>query len=93
MDSQPTLQIVCQAIYSLYHNPDTAEKEKASTYLGELQRSVFAWKIADELLQHRGDLESCYFAAQTMRTKIQFSFHELPSESHSSLRDSLFKSH
>ncbi|GIY76521.1 transportin-3 [Caerostris darwini] len=89
MDSQPTLQIVCQAIYSLYHNPDTAEKEKASTYLGELQRSVFAWKIADELLQHRGDLESCYFAAQTMRTKIQFSFHELPSESHSSLRDSL----
>ncbi|GFW55800.1 transportin-3 [Trichonephila clavipes] len=89
MDSQPTLQIVCQAIYSLYHNPDPAEKEKASNYLGELQRSVYAWKIADELLQHRGDLESCYFAAQTMRTKIQFSFHELPAESHSSLRDSL----
>ncbi|GFU37610.1 transportin-3 [Nephila pilipes] len=89
MDSQPTLQIVCQAIYALYHNPDTAEKEKASNYLGELQRSVYAWKIADELLQHRGDLESCYFAAQTMRTKIQFSFHELPAESHSSLRDSL----
>ncbi|XP_055932658.1 transportin-3-like [Argiope bruennichi] len=89
MDSAPTLQIVCQAIYSLYHNPDPVEKEKASNYLGELQGSVFAWKIADELLQHRGDLESCYFAAQTMRTKIQFSFHELPAESHSSLRDSL----
>ncbi|XP_035206392.1 transportin-3-like, partial [Stegodyphus dumicola] len=89
MDSPPTLQAVCQAIYTLYHNPDTSGKEKASRYLGDLQRSVYAWKIADELLLQRGDLESCYFAAQTMRTKIQFSFHELPVESHSSLRDSL----
>ncbi|KAG8187901.1 hypothetical protein JTE90_001664 [Oedothorax gibbosus] len=159
MDSPPTIQIVCQAIYALYQNPDKAEKEKASNYLGELQRSVkrivsereeeeeikrqeeikhqeneflleklsqenefalekfkieasmskngdaremvsqnggvqeqaqvYAWKIADELLQQRGDLESCYFAAQTMRTKVQFSFQELPAESHASLRDSL----
>ena len=35
------------------------------------------------------DVESCYFAAQTMRSKIQHSFHELPETAHVSLRDSL----
>lgn len=50
---------------------------------------MYAWKIADEMLQQKKDLESCYFAAQTMRTKIQQSFHELPVVSHVSLRDSL----
>lgn len=43
------------------------------------------------MLQQKRDLESCYFAAQTMRTKIQMSFHELPAESHNSLRDSLME--
>lgn len=41
------------------------------------------------MLQEKRDFESCYFAAQTMRTKIQYSFHELPAESYVSLRDSL----
>lgn len=89
MDSPPTLETVRQAIHALYHNPDTSGKERASIWLGELQRSVYGWKIADELLMHPVDLESSYFAAQTMRTKIQYSFYELPAESHSSLRDSL----
>ena len=56
-----------------------------------LMLQVYAWKIADEMLQEKRDLESCYFAAQTMRTKIQFSFHELPTEAHNSLRDSLME--
>lgn len=34
-------------------------------------------------------MQSCYFAAQTMRNKIQNSFHELPNDAHVSLRDSL----
>lgn len=50
---------------------------------------VYSWQIADELLQQKRDLHSCYFAAQTMRNKIQNSFHELPDEAHVSLRDSL----
>lgn len=50
---------------------------------------VYAWKIADEMLHQKRDVQSCYFAAQTMRTKIQLSFHELPPEAHTSLRDSL----
>jgi len=32
---------------------------------------VFAWQISDQLLQLNQDMESCYFAAQTMRTKVR----------------------
>ncbi len=34
---------------------------------------VHAWEVSNELLQRKLDLESCYFAAQTMRTKVVFS--------------------
>lgn len=40
MDSSPSLDTVYQAVYSLYNNPNPAEKEKASVWLGELQSSV-----------------------------------------------------
>lgn len=54
-----------------------------------LRPQVYSWKIADEILQEKRDIESCSFAALTMRNKIQSSFHELPAESHESLRDAL----
>ncbi|XP_042324330.1 transportin-3 isoform X2 [Sceloporus undulatus] len=86
---KPSLQVVYQAVQALYHDPDPSGKERASLWLGELQRSVHAWEISDHLLQIRQDVESCYFAAQTMKMKIQTSFYELPTDSHVSLRDSL----
>ncbi|XP_014470428.1 PREDICTED: transportin-3 [Dinoponera quadriceps] len=89
MESPPTLEATYQAVYSLYNNTNPSEPAKASLWLGELQKSVYAWKIADEMLHQKRDVQSCYFAAQTMRTKIQLSFHELPPEAHASLRDSL----
>lgn len=52
-------------------------------------KQVYSWTIADELLQQRRDLQSCLFAAQTIRNKIQNSFHELHSNDHAPLRDSL----
>ncbi|XP_050757296.1 transportin-3 [Gymnogyps californianus] len=86
---KPSLQVVYQAVQALYHDPDPSGKERASCWLGELQRSVHAWEISDQLLQIRQDVELCYFAAQTMKMKIQTSFYELPTDSHASLRDSL----
>ena len=50
---------------------------------------MFAWEISDQLLHMRRDVESCYFAAQTMKMKIQYAFYELPADTHVSLRDSL----
>uniref|UniRef100_A0A1A8F3R9 Transportin-3 n=1 Tax=Nothobranchius korthausae TaxID=1143690 RepID=A0A1A8F3R9_9TELE len=86
---KPSLALVYQAVQALYHDPDPAGKERASLWLGELQRSMFAWEISDQLLQLKQDVESCYFAAQTMKMKIQTSFYELPPETHIALRDSL----
>ncbi|XP_035758423.1 transportin-3, partial [Egretta garzetta] len=62
------------------------QRHSAPSSLGAL---VHAWEISDQLLQIRQDVESCYFAAQTMKMKIQTSFYELPTDSHASLRDSL----
>ena len=83
------MEAVIQAVSSLYNNPDPKVKEAASKWLNQLQQSVWAWTISDQLLQRKIDENSCYFAAQTMRTKIQYSFQELPPSSHSSLRSSL----
>ncbi|KAH3738663.1 transportin-3-like [Dreissena polymorpha] len=91
MESPPSIETVQQALQALYSDPDVVGKERASVWLGELQRSVHAWQIADQLLTLHQSLESCYFAAQTMRTKIQYAFHELPENVHQSLRDSLLE--
>lgn len=91
MDPAPSLEAVCQAIHALYHTPDIGGKEKASAWLGTLQRSVHAWTISDELLRCKVDVETCYFAAQTMRSKIQYAFHELPVSAQASLKDSILE--
>nr|XP_061809307.1 transportin-3 isoform X3 [Nerophis lumbriciformis] len=86
---KPSLPLVYQAVQALHHDPDPAGKERASVWLGELQTSMYAWEISDQLLLLKQDVESCYFAAQTMKMKIQTSFYELPPDSHNALRDSL----
>ena len=91
MEAAPPVEAVIQAVSSLYTNPDPKVKDGASKWLNQLQQSVFAWTISDQLLQRNVDVNTCYFAAQTMRTKIQYSFHELPPASHASLRSSLLQ--
>ncbi|KAJ8927136.1 hypothetical protein NQ314_020409 [Rhamnusium bicolor] len=91
MDQKPGIDLVISAVSALYNNPNRTEKERASQWLLEFQKSVHAWTVADELLHLKSDVETCYFAAQTMRTKIHQSFHELPIEVHNSLRDSLLE--
>lgn len=88
-DSQPPLPLVIQAIHSLYHDPDKTNKENADKWLKELKNTLYAWKIADELLISKADQESCYFAAQILKTKIQYNFNELPAEAYISLKDSI----
>ncbi|CAG9129252.1 unnamed protein product [Plutella xylostella] len=87
----PSIDTVYQAISALYEtNPNAKnDKEKASTWLGDVQKSIHSWKIADELLQQKKSEQSYYFAAQTMRSKVQHNLAELPAESLLSLRDSL----
>lgn len=60
-----------------------------SLAMTSLLPQMYAWEVSDQLLQLKQDVESCYFAAQTMKMKIQTSFYELPPETHNALRDSL----
>lgn len=43
---KPNLALVYQAVQALYNDPDPAGKERASVWLGELQRSVRAQRWA-----------------------------------------------
>ena len=88
----PNLEMVLQVISSLYGNNEnskTESKQMASSWLESLQKSVYAWEIADQLLIKRPSIECCYFAAQTLRTKLESSFTELPLESYIPLKNSI----
>ncbi|XP_022802202.1 transportin-3-like [Stylophora pistillata] len=86
---RPSVDQVRAVIGALYNDSDPNGKEKASEWLHELQRSVYAWEIADQLLRLNISVETSYFAAQTMRTKVQYYFYELQPAQYQSLKDSL----
>lgn len=86
---KPTLEHVHAAIDVLYHQQGSQGKEEASKWLETFQQSMHAWELADTLLRSNRDPETVYFASQTMKTKIQFHFAELPIQTHLTLRDSL----
>lgn len=50
MDSEPSLETVGQALHALYNNPDVSGKEKASVWLGELQRSVSQFHVLSHII-------------------------------------------
>ena len=66
---------------------------EANAWLERFQSTTDAWQVADQLLQHGAQAGegagALVFAAQTMRSKIQYDWAELPAESHVSLRSSL----
>ncbi|XP_037947718.1 transportin-3-like [Teleopsis dalmanni] len=89
MDSPPTVDEVFKQICMLYYYSDSAEREKADKWLIKYKNSIYSWSISEELLQQKRDENSCFFAAQTIRNKVQSSLMQLPSNSHKTLRDSL----
>lgn len=79
-----------QALQALYNSPDAAHQKQADTWLVQFQQTPAAWQVCDSILSRPDTpVQFRFFAAQTMRTKVQFDFYELPAESYSSLRDSL----
>lgn len=79
-----------QALNFLYNAADPAAQKQADAWLVQFQQTPAAWQVADAILT-RADtpMQFRFFAAQTMRTKVQFDFYELPPDSYGSLRDSL----
>lgn len=79
-----------QALQALYGSPDPATKKQADDWLTKFQQTPTAWQVADQILSSaEAPVQFRFFAAQTMRTKVQFDFYELPAESYGNLRDSL----
>ena len=70
---------LADALAALYDNTEPALRERASRWLEEWQQSPEAWSMAHEvLLQENAGLEAHYICAQTLRTKVQRDFEELP---------------
>ncbi|XP_015581100.1 transportin MOS14 [Ricinus communis] len=87
MDHQKAVK---EALNALYHHPDEVLRSKADEYLQDIQRSIDAWQVADNLLHDStSNMETLIFCSQTLRSKVQRDYEELPSEAFGPLRTSL----
>ncbi|KAK2409011.1 transportin MOS14 [Trifolium repens] len=81
---------VKEALNALYHHPDDSVRMQADRYLQDFQRTLDAWQVADNLLHDpSSNLETLIFCSQTLRSKVQRDFEELPATAFRPLRDSL----
>ncbi|CAK9092789.1 Transportin-3 (Importin-12) (Imp12) (Transportin-SR) (TRN-SR) [Durusdinium trenchii] len=84
------MEQVVNALQALYATSDPQTKKQADDWLTKFQQTPAAWQVSDTLLsQADAPMQFRFFAAQTMRTKVQFDFYELPADSYMSLRDSM----
>ena len=61
----------CMYVFNYFFSDGYIRIEPFLCMHGWFYLQIYAWTISDQLLAHKSDLESCYFAAQTMRTKVQ----------------------
>lgn len=87
MELQNTVK---DALNALYHPPDDTVRMQADRFLQNFQRTLDAWQVADNLLHDpSSNLETLIFCSQTLRSKVQRDFEELPPTAFRPLRDSL----
>ncbi|CAN6310792.1 unnamed protein product [Urochloa humidicola] len=90
MEAQATATVK-EALAALYHHPDDSIRTAADRWLQEFQHTLDAWQVADSLLHDESsNLETLIFCSQTLRSKVQRDFEELPSGAFRSLQDSLY---
>eukprot|EP00878_Enallax_costatus_P020398 GHUV01021558.1.p1 GENE.GHUV01021558.1~~GHUV01021558.1.p1 ORF type:complete len:515 (+),score=87.61 GHUV01021558.1:142-1545(+) len=81
---------VVAAINALYRSDDSKVRHEADRWLDGWQSSSEAWSVANAILHNpSSDPEYTYFCAQTLKTKVQRDYEELPLDSVPQLRDSL----
>lgn len=90
MAEVPTVERVVQAVQALHTDPSPENKAAANTWLTTFQTSAHAWSVVDAILHADGmPMEVTFLAVQTLRSKMQRDFAELPAQQHSALRDSI----
>ena len=82
MDVDAIKQMVIQASTTFYSTQDKEQRRSAEEWLDGFKKSVHAWYVTDQILHTDKNEQVLFFAAQTIRTKIQYNFHELPLDSH-----------
>jgi transportin-3 len=82
MEMDSIKQMVIQASTTFYSTQDKEQRRSAEEWLNEFKKSVHAWYITDQILHTDKNEQVLFFAAQTIRSKIQHCFHELPIDSH-----------
>lgn len=75
-------QNVIQVSQTFYNTQDKEQRRVAEEWLNDFKKSINAWTVADQLLHTDRSEQVLFFAAQTIRSKIQYSFHELPNDFH-----------
>ncbi|KAL6883266.1 hypothetical protein ACP4OV_010680 [Aristida adscensionis] len=93
MEAQATATATLkEALTALYHHPDATIRTAADRWLQEFQHTLDAWQVADSLLHDESsNLETLIFCSQTLRSKVQRDFEELPSEAFRPLQASLYE--
>lgn len=85
-----TLDQVVAALGALYAASDRSSRSEANAFLERFQKSPEAWQVSHALLDDDTSTpEAKLFAAQTLRTKLQLDYHQLPSEAAAPLRDAV----
>ncbi|KAF3340567.1 transportin-3 isoform X1 [Carex littledalei] len=83
-------KMVINALAALYHGTNDALRAEADRWLQDFQHTLDAWQVADSLLHDpNSSIETLIFCSQTLRSKVQRDFEELPGEAFGPLRDSL----
>ena len=82
MEMDQMKSTVIQASITFYSTQDNEQRKSAEEWLNNFKKSVHAWYITDQILHTEKNEQVLFFAAQTIRSKIQQHFHELPLDSH-----------
>ncbi len=82
MEMNSMKEMVIEASTTFYSTKDRETRKSAEQWLNDFKKSVHAWYVTDQILHTAKNEQVLFFAAQTIRTKIQYSFHELPTGSH-----------
>ena len=83
---------ILSLVSQLYSGTSNDAITAADRALKSWQQSVEAWQVAEQVLCSPGhSSEAYYFMAQTIRTKIQYDWHQVPASAMSALRDLLFR--
>jgi hypothetical protein len=82
MEMDSMKQMVIQASTTFYTTQDKDQRRTAEEWLNEFKKGHDAWIVSDQILHSTKNEQVLFFAAQTLRTKIQNSFHELHGSMH-----------